>query len=495
MILNYVRFRLGVELAEANRYFENFRYSTETRDWGRGPDTIDYEFEATRVLRILLDFKGSGRLTPAAESNLTSLITGFEQPRPVTNRNNDRVARWPVIHTENHDLMLLTIGYFREILFGRNAAAHALQLRRWLAWRLERGFVEWNSPVYAVHTLNPLLTLCRHAPHRLVRLGARDVINLMLAERALLGVRGYLAGPYNRGIIEHFQDSRTSRFQEVAWTAFGYGPPLDWFGDCCFAGDTFEPHPVVCALAREIAERPPARLWYRGTRGSVNNLRQASNLGGERLPICYYTTPHVSMGSINMKGWWKTGRGFDVQFAADPAHSLRTFRGSVIPYARAGTAFPQCWVEAAQYRGWALSRGEVQHGESLRPQRADEWNIYRSGKGLCAVRPVFEDWHVFQVDDLDRFASVRQFVNALAPPSAGDGRVVARTLDGETVVVYLHDLRYTVNGEWADWSDWLHDHELLRAPLDCGKVEIRSSRDRLVLDAAVFKPPCSGAHA
>ncbi len=492
MILNHGRLLLGTELEEANRYFATFSHSTDTRDWGRGPDTLDWDFEGTAALKVLLDFKGTGRLTNAAERNLTSLIVAWRQPRPLTNQNNDRLVRWPVIHTENHDLMLLTIGYSRELLAGRDGLAHALQLRLWLAWRLERGFVEWNSPRYAIHTLNPLLTLCRHAPDRLVRLGARDLINLMLAERALLSVKGYLPGPYSRGYIEHFRDSRRSRFQEPAWVAFGYGQPLAWLGECFFAGDTFEPDPVVSALARDLAESPPAHLWYRGTRGSVNNLRQATNLGGERLPVCFYSTPHVSMASIHMKGWWRTGRGFDVQFADDPTHSLRTFRGSLSPYPSARTSFPQCWVEAAQQRGWALTRGEVQNEGDLRPERLGEWDLYRSGKGLCAVRTLSEDWRVFQVSDLDRFATVRDFVKALSLPQQGDGSVVARTLEGDTVAVHLHDMSFTVNGHWADWSPWLHNHELLYAPLDGGKVEIRSSRGLLVLNAAGFKPPCAG---
>jgi hypothetical protein len=468
--VNHARLVLGRDLDAANRYFETVEYDTTPRLWKDGKrDTRDWDFLGIAVLRTLLDFRTSDRLTDAAKENLTGMIVNWQQPRVKSNRNNDRVAVWPEVHTENHDLMCLTIGCFRELLAGRDAAGHVGHLCRSLAWRFERGWWEWHSPVYQVHYLNPLLVLARHAPSPVLRQGAADLIQLQLAERALLSVGGYLGGPFRRGYAKQIADDRNDFYLPVMWMAFGLGDGGSGTEGAAFASHDVEPHPVVAALAEEAARRPA--LHYRGTRHhGVQCLRRM---------ICYYNTPHVSMGSIRASAYGFQSRFCNVLFPAEPGKSLRTYLRD-----------PEHWSpwdefnsrgELAQHAGWMVSRGELIAEGGLTAERVGHWDLYAAGRGLCAHAELSGGWHVFQVGDLDRWGDAASFAGALHMPRHTGSHITGRTADGDEAAVSLADMALHVNGRASDWLDMLHDSPELRSAYGRGRVTVNSAAGALRL--------------
>ncbi|MBI4027058.1 MAG: hypothetical protein HY360_18885 [Verrucomicrobia bacterium] len=470
--INHARLVLGRDVDQANRYFEGVGLDPRPVTWGDGKvDTADWDFLGTALLKTILDLGNSPILSDSAKAHLRSIFVQWSQPRPSVNLDNLRVARWPAIHTENHDLMCLTIGLFSAHFAGQDTTEHLHQLSRSLAWRFERGWVEWHSPCYQVHYLNSLLILARHAPSQSVRKGANDLINLQMAERALLSVKGYLGGPFFRGYDKHIADDRHDSYLPVMWMAFGLAGPNPGLDDGVpFASDAFEPDPVVMALANSARTRPV--LDYRGARAAGQDGCQ---------PIRYYNTPHISMGSMSICGYSYQSRYFNVMFGDAPSKSLRTHLREA--------EFHSVWDkrnergEAAQHGNWLIACGALVQEGGLKPEKAGAWDLYCAGKGLCAHVELSAGLHLFQVADRDMYPDERVFLSALVMPVQAGHCVRGRTTDGQELSVDLADMSLSVeNGSPLTRSGMLHDCPAMRSEYGSGLIEIRAGGTTLVLD-------------
>lgn len=472
--LNHVRLVLGQEIEQANEFFETIRLDPRPRGWWGQEDTADWDFPAIRLLWTLLCFRSSPVLSPAAKQHLAEIITNWRQPRPAVNKDNNRVSRWPFIHTENHDLMCLTIGLFDEWLAGRDDREHTHQLLQSLAWRFERGWVEWHSPCYQVHYLNPLLLLAQYAPSAALRECARRLIDLQLAERALLSVNGYLGGPFLRGYDRHFSDDRYDGYLPVMWLAFGLGevPPDLADEGILFATSAFTPDPGVEALAMETTTR--RELDYRGTRVSLDTP--------DPWPIRYYNTPHIGMGSMQVCGYSFQSRYFNVLFGDDPSKSLRTFLPETSEQDNHDERRER--GEVAQYRNWLVARGTLVEEGGLVAEQAGPWRLYRAGKGVCAHVALAEDWHVFQVADLGYVPDEGAFLSSLSLPVKDGGQIRGRTSEGRALTVNLRDMSLSVDGQSPEsWQNLLHDCSAMRSVYDSGITEIHTRQGLLTLAA------------
>ena len=231
-----------------------------------------------------------------------------------------------------------------------------------------------------------------------------------------------------------------------------------------FASSRFEPHPAVLELAGLPARTPSA--LHRGTRDCSRRRERP------RRTICYYNTPHVSMGSMRAFDTGHQPRFFNVMFAADPSCSLRTYLRD--------SSEPSPWDprhergELVQHGNWLVSRGELVAEGGLRSERAGGFDLYRLDRGLAAHCRAGDDLHVFQVGDLDLFADEREFLASLSVPELTDGMLRARTSGGEELRVKLADMSLEVDGRPGhDWAGCLHAGTWLFANWDGGGVELR----------------------
>lgn len=470
--INHSRLVLGKDVDKANRYFETVSLSPCPAKWMDGKvDTADWDFMGTRLLKTVLDFNDSCLLSQKAKKHLRAIFINWKQPRPTVNKDNNLISRWPVIHTENHDIMCLTIGLFGELFAGRDVSRHIQQLSQSLTWRFERGWVEWHSPSYQIYYLNPLLILARHAPSLALRNSAKDLINLQMAERALLSVNGYLGGPFYRGYDQHIENDRSDCYLPIMWMAFGLGECQPESGEGVeFAVDSFQPESVICSLAAEAASRPI--LNYRGARFESRNAPQL---------IYYYNTPHISMGSKKSFGYSFQSRYFNVMFALDPSKSLRTYLREPKQQNVWDTRNER--GEVAQYRNWLISHGALVEEGGIAAKKADGWDLYRVGKGLCAHFELADNLHIFQVSDLDTYPEERTFLAALSKPVRVGNRVRGKTTEGEEISVELADMSLSVNSNLPeDWSDMLHDCPSMRSRYGSGLIEIKTGHGSLVID-------------
>jgi len=483
--LNHARLATGSDLEKANRYFSQVAL------------TRDADFMGLRLLKTLLDFGDSPRLGDAAQRHLTGII------RDWTMNDLSRFACWPRRHTENHDIMYLTIGLFSEKLRSESIEGHLDELRQSLLWRFERGFYEWNSHRYQFHYSNALQVLAVHAPAEDLREAAEALLNVLLAERALLSVGGYLGGPFMRGYdaergCDYLDDNRYDAFLPTVWLAFGVGEPRfdyatadglapagDGFGNgsdprlnqdegMFFATSDLAPHAVVRALLADVAAQP--ELVYVGKRATAGypQINVAPSDWRTNQCVRYYNTPHISMGSLQ----WVDGaypitsgapsRWWAVTFPAEPSQVLRT----------AGDRSQL----AVQHKDWLLAGGELSESHGLTARKAGPWNLYHVGQGLCA-HVELSGWHVFQVSDTEKFPDEEAFVRSLSMPVKEDNRVRGITINGDEVVVDLDTMALTVNGTARPpFTDMLHDCPFMQSRYGSGVIRITTSAGSLTID-------------
>ena len=499
--LNHARLVLDRDLAEANAYFESFVL------------TKDSDICFIRALKTFLDFQKSPRLSANARKHIVDMLKAW----PVNDRTS--VARWPCVHTENHSLMQLTIGMFAERERGRSMSDHVREITKSLVWRFERGWVEWNSPCYQFHYSNPLIVLCDHAPTEDLREAARQLLNVMLAERALLGVNGYLGGPAFRcrtadandsptaRKVAYLEDNRYDGFLPTVWLAFGLGEPRFDFGSARVAGlepatteyasgneprlkqdegmffacSNIMPHPIVVALAAEAQTRKS--LVYKGRRF----LGWPEESLWESQPwmpgaLYYYNTPHISMGSLHSSGYCCQSRYCNVMFGADPSKNLRV--EMILPGVSPNKRRHEARGRLVQHKKWLLGQGTLFEDGGVTSRRFGPWNVYRVGKGLCAHVALPDSYHVLQVSDLDTYAGEQAFVEALSMPTMEGARVRAATADGDGILVNTKDMSIAVNGTPPQHPpEMLHDCEAMRSAYGSGKITITTRSGSVTFDA------------
>lgn len=507
--LNQTRLFVNRDTAKASRYFETVRL------------TNDPDFMGIRLLKTLLDFRGTQRLSNAAEKNLDQIIRDW----PMNRKGGiSRIAFWPPRFTENHDLMHLTLGLFSEQLRKQPIGPLIEQLKRSLSWRFKRGFYEWGSHRYQMHYSNPLLILSVYAPDPDVRRGAADLFSLMLAERALMSVGGYLGGPgmrsydRNRG-CDYLDNNRYDSFLPTVWLALGQGEPRfdfsrsdgllpagDGYGngrdprlnqdEAMFLATTeLVPHPIVRVLLDEVATR--SEFAYRGRRASAGHPFQNAHPGSPRSQqeVHYYNTPHVSLGSLQYLpeagkmsvSYNSRPRFFSVMFPERPEQVLRT-RLSETDLDAGPRSYNYRADRVVQHRDWLIAAGELSTSHGLKSRRIGAWDLFRVGHGLCAHFSGDQDWHVFQVADLDQFPDERSFLAALTVPTFTEGFAVGKSLNGDLVRVNLETMAIDINNQRREPQlGMLHDSDLMTSVYGSGKITIEAAGHRKVFDNATLR--------
>ncbi len=505
--LNQARLVLKRDVDKANRYFESF-----------GPLPGDADIYFIRFLKTLLDFRNSPRLSEAAVAHIVGILKNWPQ------NDLSSLAHWPPRHTENHDLMHLTIGMFAQQYRGGDVSDHVREIKQFLAWRFERGFVEWNSKCYQYHFSNPLIVLVDHAPDDDLRRGAQELLNVMLAERALLGVNGYLGGPSFRcrtadvsgsltnRKVAYLMDARYDGFLPTVWLALGMGEPRFDFTNArvpglepatihiasgneprlkqdegmFFACSEFRPHPIVRALSKEARTRKVSNYNGRRFLGWPSDSLWKTQ---RWLPaaIHYYNTPHVSLGSVHSDGGNLQSRYNSVLFGADPSQGLRV--EIILPDVPTHKRRYEARGRVVQHKNWLLGQGTLFEDGGIKSTKVGRWNVYRVGRGLCAHMELADSYHVLQVSDLDTFVDEESFVAALSVPEKNGDRIDAVTMDGEEIAVDLTEMSISINDlPRPHPPTMLHDSEYMKSHYGSGKITINAKAGSVTFDATKLRP-------
>ena len=507
--LNQSRLFLNRDTEKASRYFETVKL------------TFDADFMGIRLLKTWLDFGKTDRLSNQAKDHLRDIIRDWPMDRK---GGISRTARWPPGFTENHDLMHLTIGLFSEQLRGQPIKPQLNELKRFLSWRFERGFYEWGSHRYQLHYTNPLFVLAVHVPDPDIRRAAADQISIILAERALMSVGGYLGGPgmrsYDRNRkCDYLDNNRYDSFLPTVWLALGVGEPRfdysrsdglepagDGYGNgrdprlnqdegMFIATTRLTPHPIVKELLKEVSKRP--ELVYTGRRASAGHPFQNAQPGNPRShqAVVYYNTPHVSLGSLQFLpeagkmsvSYNSRPRFFSVMFPEKPEQVLRT-RLSDADLKAGARSYNYTADRVVQHRDWLIAAGELSASHGLTSRKLDSWDLFHVGRGLCAHRELPGGWHVFQVADLDKFSNEQAFVSALKTPTIRDGHAHGTPLNGDRIRVNLKTMAIHINGvERRSLMGMLHDSLLMTSEFGSGQITIRAGNREVTFDNSALR--------
>ncbi len=515
--LNQARLFLDKETHKANEYFTTIEL------------TADPDFMGIRLLKTFLDFGGSKsapqRLSVEARDHLQEILRHWPMDRK---HAISRRAYWPPAFTENHDLMHLTIGLFSEELRGHDVQHHLDELKKSLAWRFERGYYEWGSHRYQLHYSNPLQILAVYAPDPDVRRGAEDLFNLMLAERALMSVGGYLGGPgmrsydRNRG-CDYLDNNRYDSFLPTVWLALGVGEPRfdfahsdglepagDGYGNgrdprlnqdeaMFLATNQIVPHPVLHELVDEVAAQK--ELIYTGRRSSAGHPFQNGPPDDPRSHqvLYYYNTPHISMGSLQYLpragkmsvSYNSRPRFFSVLFPASPAQVLRT-RLSEADLKAGPKSFNYTADRVVQHRNWLIAAGQLSASHGLTSRKIGNWDLFQVENGLCAHVEIAEGWRVFQVSDLAHYRDAESFIAALTIPAVDGNTVHATATNGDEIMVDLTSMAISINGALRQPPvDMLHDSPFMKSEHGSGMITITTKSGTVSFDNASLQRKAS----
>ncbi|MBT5167420.1 MAG: hypothetical protein HOL92_02975 [Opitutales bacterium] len=503
--LNHARLLLKRDVEKANHYFEKFEAPPR-----------DADIYLIRFLRTLLDFRNQGLFSKEAEGRIVHFLTEW----PVNDRSTKK--SWPPNYTENHDLMQLTLGLFALQYREEDASNQVNELKRFIADRFKFGFAEFNSRCYQYHFTNPLIILADYAPDEDLKLAAKQLLDVLFAERLVLGISGYLGGPSlrcrtassNHSLTErkvaYLEDARYDGFLPTVWLAFGLGEPRFDFDNSrvpglepasifiasgneprlkqdeglFYASSLLVPHRVVQELAQESKQRDV--LVYNGRRylGWPNDDHWETQ---KWIPgaINYYNTAHVSMGSIHSDGWNHQSRYNSILFSADPSMGLRLeiiLRDEPVHKRRY-----EVRGRVVQHKNWMLGQGTLFEDGGIESKAVNGWNVYRVGKGLCAHMEFPDSYHVLQVSDLNAFPSERAFIAALEEPKKKGQQIVAELINGDRVSVNLNDMSIDINGEVRRHpSRMLHDCRSLVSVYGSGVISIYSKENSVTFDCEDF---------
>ncbi len=503
--LNHARMLLKRDIEKANHYFETFAAPPR-----------DADIYLIRFLRTLLDFQRQGVLSKEAEGRIVHFLTEW----PV----NDRTSRkyWPPNFTENHDLMQLTLGLFALQYREEDTSNQVKELKQFIADRFKFGFAEFNSRCYQYHFTNPLIILADYAPDENLKTAAKQLLDVLFAERLVLGINGYLGGPSlrcrtasgNHSLTErkvaYLEDARYDGFLPTVWLAFGLGEPRFDFDNSrvpglepasifiasgneprlkqdeglFYASSQLVPHRVVQDLALELKQRDV--LVYNGRRflGWPNDEHWETQ---KWIPgnVTYYNTPYVSMGSIHSDGWNHQSRYNSVLFSADPSMGLRLEK--ILPDEPVHKRRYEARGRVVQQKNWMLGQGTLFEDGGIESKSKNGWNVYRIGKGLCAHMELPDSYHVLQVSDLNAFPSERAFIAALKEPKKTGQQIVAELINGDRVSVNLNDMSIIINDEVRRHpSVMLHDCRSMVSVYGSGVISIYSRENSVTFDCEDF---------
>lgn len=412
LVLAHLLLHEGRELDWANAYLADFELDDQLRDWGDDePDTPDWNFTGIKLLRLFKDFEKDPILKPEAQHRLITLLSTFPQPRVRHNRDNDRRAVWPGIHTENHDLILLTIGYFRAQLNGEDLKPYEQHLARSLAWRIRFGWLEANSPTYQARYVEPLGVLVDHAPNEAIREGASNALNHILSERAMFSVQSQLAGPQARTRGRPYEPSRDRMLPHLhLW--FGWALPADFIAEpyhdaYWLLRSDFTPDPAVVALqAQRQSPQAPTR-FYRGMR---------TRRGGEYTEFRYLFSPHVAMGSQDWRGSTRRHRYHNALLAHPRGEPVAVW---AIYQPEDGSGDPRFGAnESVQWGAVLIVRGEVDFTEGAADEQIDSWRVIHTPWAATAIHELPNKWKLLVAIDLKREGiDLTHAIKELAPPA------------------------------------------------------------------------------
>ncbi|MFH0929509.1 MAG: PA14 domain-containing protein, partial [Candidatus Aenigmatarchaeota archaeon] len=429
--------------------------------WGEANSAShDWDFVTTFIIRAYFQFKGTGKLTAAAENNMKNVLSN-RAGTPMTEDPNFG-------YSENHNAMIVSAGYFGNMITGGSNSQNEAWLINFLDDRLEGHYYELNSPTYMGSEFRVLWNLYDFADSPTLRKKAEAVLDMLLAEHALINVNGIRGGPFYRYYGIHVVDQSADYVYRISQVYFD--TPADYGGSTPFINifawySSYE----VPQIVKDIA----------------NGNKQPFVLESRRdiAPTYYYVTPHAVLATAQgdyrdslMESTTNTGARshiWDISFDTSPRKVIFS-----------GDEFDEYFydeTDAVQYRNVLItSRNEQINYVGVTKATESGWTFVQEGKTFVAVsNPLSNGRIIVEMRDADdygkSFSEFKADIKNNAVSASGD-RVTYVNTFGETIT---SPTKYTIDGD--SFSYKLFDSPYLVSDWGSGVITVKWGGDQYTI--------------
>ena len=390
------RMWLNYRVNEANAWFEQVTDKHGTDRYGKispkkfphpykEPDgaSHDWDFVTTYIIRAYFQFRDSPLLSTKARDNMRSVLA-FRAGTP------------EVAYSENHNVMIVSAGYFGNVITGGDNTENERWLADFLDDKLKYHYWEMNSPEYMGSEYRVLWNLYDFSPSSTLKRKAKAVLDMLLAEHAVIHVAGIRGGPfyryYGNRIIDQSHDYIYAMSHVYFGTPFDYTWKLDykgwgWFPRIFAWYSSYKVPKIILDLAK--AKKEP--FVFKSRR--------------KMMPTYYYVTPHfvlaTAQGDFPDKYFESKNTGarahvWDVSFDTSPRKVI--FSG----------AKEDTWLfaesDAVQYKNVLITSFDapIQYYGVTKVTESG-WTFVQEGKTYVAIKKLSNGRTLLEVRDADDY--------------------------------------------------------------------------------------------
>ncbi|NIO45151.1 MAG: hypothetical protein GTN36_06410 [Candidatus Aenigmarchaeota archaeon] len=418
-----------IKPSEEEHYYEKYP----------NPNGYDYDFVTTFIIRAYFQFRDDPRLTDAARNNMRDVLE-FRAGTP-TCQLEGREGE-PLCYSENHNAMIASAGYFGNVITGGDNTANEQWLIDFLDDKLEYHYREFNSPTYMGSEFRVLWNLYDFAPSSTLRSKAKTVLDMLLAEHAVINVAGMRGGPFYRYYGDKVVDQSSDYIYRISQIYFD--TPGDYEST---------PFPRIFAMFSSYeVPRNILDLAKANKEPFVFKSRRKLSYTYNNIPTYFYVTPHAvlatAQGDYPDRYMCDTRTGcrshiWDISFGTSPRKVI--FSGD--EYELDGDpAYDE--ADAVQKKNILItSRSETINYVGVTPVYEDGWTFVQEDKTFVAIKELSNGRILVEVRDADdygqSFSSFKSDIKDNALTVSGDSVTYENTF-GETIV---SPTIYTIEGD------------------------------------------------
>ena len=396
------RLWLNHRVSEANDWLEDVTDEHGTDRYGSvasekypcpycGVGSHDWDFVTTFIIRAYFQFKDSSRLSSTAKQNMIDVLSNRAGTPPIVTGDES--------YSENHNAMIVSAAYFGNMITGGSNTANINWLSGFLDDKLEHHYYELNSPTYMGSEFRVLWNLYDFADSSTLRNKAKAVLDMLLAEHAVIHVDGMRGGPFYRYYEDKIIDQTDDYYYSISHVYFdtpyerslqsGFPRTFAWFS-------SYEVPQIIKDIAKGSKEpfvlksmRDIASTYYYVTPHSVLATAQGN------FPDTYLT------GEDALENTGARAHVWDIIFDTSPNKVI--FSGNQL-----GTGDPQKYMydetDAVQYKNVLItSRSETINYVGVTKVTEDGWTFVQEGRAYVAVRELSNGRIIVEVRDADDY--------------------------------------------------------------------------------------------
>ncbi len=226
-------------------------------------DTSDFSMQT--LIRIYYKHADGDLLTAAQKKSIRQTFLDFKYWLDEPNPTDSKMELW----TENHQILVHVAEFLAGQLFpdetftnngqsGRWRMQHArAKILRWMNWRMQTGFAEWDSVPYYAHMMGALLNLVDFADDEEISQKAVIMVDIMLLDMAADSFYGHYGTSHGRASGRHVKSAAGDNLVTTQALLWGLGrfQSTDNIASVSFAtSERYNLPPVLEKIGQDLPE-------------------------------------------------------------------------------------------------------------------------------------------------------------------------------------------------------------------------------------------------